>query len=163
MDHWKATPLCDSSLPKQPRTVKSLVQDAKESPAKRGYTSANFEPHLDYRNEVMGSFSNYRAGDGNPMDYFLNEKAENAKKRKVALKQKDAAKSALRNRVWMAYELGEALESPGCTEEARKAHVDAQKMVELILATVKRREAELIALDEEEKAIDDALESLKTC
>ena len=79
----------------------------------------------------------------------------------MALEQKDAAKSALRNQVWKAFELSEALESPGCTEETRKAHADAEKMVELFAAAVERRDAELISLEKEDKILDDALESLK--
>ena len=86
---------------------------------------------------------------------------EIVEKKKVALEQKDTAKSALLDLVFRAYELSQVLESPGC-EETRKAHSDAQKMVELIVAEVKRREAEIVALDEEEKTIHNAVNNLWT-
>ena len=79
----------------------------------------------------------------------------------MALERKETAKSALRDMVFKVYELNQAIESSGSTEEARKAHSDAQKMVEIFDAELKRREAEIIALDDEEKALDDSIEALK--
>ena len=73
----------------------------------------------------------------------------------MALGRKEAARDTLRDLVFKAFELEEAVKSSGCTEETRKAHSDAQKMVEAFKATVKRREAEIRVLEEEEKILDD--------
>ena len=59
------------------------------------------------------------------------------------------------------YELSQALQSPGSTEVTRKAHSDAQKMVELFATEMKRRDAEIDALDEEDEGLDVALQVLK--
>ena len=94
-------------------------------------------------------------------DYFFKEKEAIVTTRKRILERKEAAKSALRDYVWEAYELDHALKLPGCTEETRKAHVDAQKMVEIFAAEVKRKNATLVALDEEEKTLDNAIEAIE--
>ena len=75
-------------------------------------------------------------------------------KKKLSLEQKEAAKATLRDLFFKAYELEEALESPDCTEETRKAHSDAKKMVDLFKATVKRCDAEIRALEEEMKELE---------
>ena len=90
------------------------------------------------------------------MDYFYKEKSGIAQRRTVALERKKAAQSALGDMLFKVYEL--AVEPSGSTEEAR---ADVQKKLELFAAEVKRRDAEIVALDELEKTIDNALESLK--
>ena len=94
-------------------------------------------------------------------DYFLKEKKEIAKRKKQALERKDAATAKLRDLVFMEYKSQQPLELPDCTEEARKAHADAKKMVKLFGAEEKRMEAEIIFLGEQEKALDHSTEVLK--
>ena len=79
----------------------------------------------------------------------------------MALERKATAKAALRDQVWKTFELDQALKSSDSSEEAHKAHAAAQKMVDLLLAEVKRRDAEIFALDNEEKALEESIEALK--
>ena len=78
------------------------------------------------------------------------------------MEQKDVAAAKLRDLMFKDFEMGEALKLPGSTEEDKKAHSDVQKMIEHFKATILRRNAEIKALEEEDKALDDSLEALKT-
>ena len=79
----------------------------------------------------------------------------------MALERKEAAKDALRDQVWKTFELGQALKSPDSSKEDRKAHAEAQKMVEHFRSEVKQRDVEIGALEEEEKALGHSIEALK--
>ena len=75
----------------------------------------------------------------------------------MALEQKDAARATLRDLKFKVRELGLALESPDCTEEARKAYLNTEKMANLFKAEMTRNEEEIVALDEQDNAIDSTL------
>ena len=92
----------------------------------------------------------------------MKQKSDIAERKKAALERQEAAKCAFNELELGVNDLGKALESSGSTEEARKAHSDALKMVEFFDSEVMRRDEEIVGLNEEEKAIDNALEFLTT-
>ena len=94
-------------------------------------------------------------------DHFLKLKKSIAEKKKMALELKEASRVMLQGLLLKAIELDQAVESPSCTEETRKAHSDAQKMVDVLEAELSQRIVEIVTLEEEEKVIDSALEALK--
>ena len=91
----------------------------------------------------------------------MNEKKAIVLRKKLTLARKDLANSTLRDQVLKAFTLGQALKSPSTTEEDKKAHSDAEKMAEFLLAEVGRRDGEIGALDEEDKSIDNSIKALK--
>ena len=79
----------------------------------------------------------------------------------MALELKETARTTLADLISKACALSQELELPDSTEETQKAHSDAQKKALLFVAELMRREAEIVALDEEDKVVDFTLEALK--